>query len=231
MIYLYMQIFPCLCFTSSPGPSQNPVGLQPPGVGQGMTQQPTYSPMQAKTAAPPGPGLYSSELYQPFLATSSYQPGPTPTSYLSPPGPPLLTRPAMGSPLSHTPPQSTSPSPGPRMPPAQPTPPPPAVSSSSYYPNLQQPQAWQYNTALPQTYPPNSTSAPPRGPLGNHVTPATSSSLLPPPPASSSAYSSEPPAHMSHSTAQPPGPRMPPTSPHGFIQQGENTQFHCAMQW
>uniref|UniRef100_H3DF95 SEC24 homolog A, COPII coat complex component n=1 Tax=Tetraodon nigroviridis TaxID=99883 RepID=H3DF95_TETNG len=65
--------------------------------------------------------------------------------------------------------------PGPRMPPAQPTPPPPAVSSSSYYPNPQIPQAqaWQYNTALPPTFPPNSTSTPPRGPLGNHVTPTT----------------------------------------------------------
>lgn len=226
---MYMQIFPCLCFTSSPGPSQNPVGLQqPPGVGPGMTQQPTYSPMQAKSAAPPGSGLYLSGPYQPVLPSSSYQPGPTPTSYLSPLGPPLLTRPAMGSPLPHTPPHSATPSPGPRMPPAQPTPPPPAVSSSTYYPNPQQPQAWQYNTTLPPTYPPNSTNAPPRGPLGNHVTPATSSSLPPPPP--SSAYSSEPPAHTSHSTAQPPGPRMPPTSAHGFIQQGQSSTLPCSKK-
>lgn len=200
-----------------------------------MTQQPTYSPMQAKTAAPPGPGLSSSGPYQPVQPTNSYQPGPPPTSYLSPPGPPLLTRPAMGSPLSHTPPQSASPSPGPgpRMPPAQPTPPPPAVSSSSYYPNPQQQQApaWQYNTSPLPTGPPISKSAPPRGPLGNHVTPAAGSSLPPPPP--STAYSAVPPAHMSHSTMQPPGPRMPPTSAHGFIQQGEHKLLgsNCAAIW
>ncbi|XP_011609656.2 protein transport protein Sec24A isoform X2 [Takifugu rubripes] len=181
------------------------------GTGQSYTNGPSQHP------------LYSSGPYQPVQPTNSYQPGPPPTSYLSPPGPPLLTRPAMGSPLSHTPPQSASPGPGPRMPPAQPTPPPPAMSSSSYYPNPQQQQApaWQYNTAPPPTGPPISKSAPPRGPLGNHVTPAASSSLPPPPP--STAYSAAPPAHMSHmshSTMQPPGPRMPPTSAHGFIQPG-----------
>ncbi|TNM85210.1 hypothetical protein fugu_009388 [Takifugu bimaculatus] len=181
------------------------------GTGQSYTNGPSQHP------------LYSSGPYQPVQPTNSYQPGPPPTSYLSPPGPPLLTRPAMGSPLSHTPPQSVSPGPGPRMPPAQPTPPPPAMSSSSYYPNPQQQQApaWQYNTAPPPTGPPISKSTPPRGPLGNHVTPAASSSLPPPPP--STAYSAAPPAHMSHmshSTMQPPGPRMPPTSAHGFIQPG-----------
>ncbi|GLD46693.1 protein transport protein Sec24A isoform X1 [Lates japonicus] len=209
------------------GPSQNPVALQQlPGVSYGMTHQPTYNPMQAKAPAPPGPGLYPSGAYQPIPPVSSYQPGPPLTSYPAPPGQPLLTRPPLGIAPSHTPPQSASPSPGPRLPPAQATPPPPTVSSSSYYPNPQQPQpmapSWQYNTAPPPMGPPASMSTPPRGPVGNHVNPA-SSTTLPPPPLSSAAaaYSSAPPpAHVSHSATQPPGPGMPPTSLHGYTQPG-----------
>ncbi|XP_018547272.1 protein transport protein Sec24A [Lates calcarifer] len=210
------------------GPSQNPVALQQlPGVSYGMTHQPTYNPMQAKAPAPPGPGLYPSGAYQPIPPVSSYQPGPPLTSYPAPPGQPLLTRPPLGIAPSHTPPQSASPSPGPRLPPAQATPPPPAVSSSSYYPNPQQPQpmapSWQYNTAPPPMGPPASMSTPPRGPVGNHVNPASSATLPPPPPLSSAAaaYSSAPPpAHVSHSATQPPGPGMPPTSLHGYTQPG-----------
>ncbi|XP_022618156.1 protein transport protein Sec24A isoform X5 [Seriola dumerili] len=203
------------------GPSQNPVALQQlPGVSYGMTHQPAYNPMQAKAPAPPGPGLYPSGAYQPVPPVSSYQPGPPLTSYPASPGQPLLTRPPMGGPPSHTPPQSASPSPGPRLPPAQATPPPPAASSGSYYSNPPQPvaPAWQYNTAPPPMGPPSSMSTPPRGPVANHVNPASSSAVLPPP--SSAAYSSAPPAHVSHSATQPPGPRMPPTSLHGYIQPG-----------
>ncbi|XP_059207479.1 protein transport protein Sec24A isoform X2 [Centropristis striata] len=206
------------------GPSQNPVALQQlPGVSYGMTHQPTYNPMQAKAPAPPGPGLYPSGPYQPVAPVSSYQPGPPLTSYPAPPGQSLLTRPPMGGPPSHTPPQSASPSPGPRMPPAHATPPPPAVSSSSYYPNPQQQQqpmapTWQYNTAPPPMGPHSPMSAPPRGPVANHVNPAVSSTALPPP--SSAAYSSAPPAHVSHSVTQPPGPGMPPTSLQGYTQPG-----------
>uniref|UniRef100_A0A8C4ESQ0 SEC24 homolog A, COPII coat complex component n=1 Tax=Dicentrarchus labrax TaxID=13489 RepID=A0A8C4ESQ0_DICLA len=223
------------------GPSQNPVALQQlPGVSYGMTHQPNYSPMQAKAPAPPGPGLYPSgpyqpvppvssyqpvppvSSYQPVPPVSSYQPGPPLTSYPASPGQPLLTRPPMGGLPSHTPPQSASPSPGPRLPPAQATPPPPSVSSSSYYQNPQQPQpmapSWQYNTAPPPMGPPASMSTPPRGPVANHVNPAVSSTAPPPP--SSAVYTSAPPAHVSHSATQPPGPRMPPTSAHGYTQPG-----------
>ncbi|XP_049448030.1 protein transport protein Sec24A isoform X2 [Epinephelus fuscoguttatus] len=210
--------------TYTNGPSQNPVALQQlPGVSYGMTHQPTYNPMQAKAPPPPGPGLYPSGPYQPVPPGSSYQPGPPLTSYPAPPGQSLLTRPLMGGPPSHTPPQSASPSPGPRLPPAQATPPPPAVSSSSYYQNPQQPHpmapAWQYNAAPPPMGPPTSMSTPPRGPVANHVNPAASSTAPPPPP-TSAAYSSAPLAHVSHSVTQPPGPGIPPTSLHGYTQPG-----------
>lgn len=218
-----MRIFIVL---SSPGPSQNPVGLQqPPGISYGMTHQPTYNPMQAKAPAPLGPGLYPSGPYQPVPPVSSCQPGQPLTSYPAPPGQPLLTRPPMGSPPSHTPPQSASP--GPRLPHAQPTPPLSAVSSSSYYPNPQQPRpavpAWQYNTAPTPMGQPTSMSTPPRGPLANHVNPAASSAVPPTPAAA--AYSSGPTAHVSNCATQPLGPGMPPTSAHRFIQQGKNTKL------
>ncbi|XP_074528347.1 protein transport protein Sec24A-like isoform X3 [Halichoeres trimaculatus] len=205
------------------GPSQNPVALQQlPGVNYGMTHQPTYNPMQAKAPAPAGPGLYPTGPYQPIPPVSSYQSGLPPTSYPAPPGQPLLTRPPMAGLPSHTPPQSASPSPGPRLPPAQATPPPPPVSSSSYYQTPQQPQSmtptWQYNTAPPPMGPPASMNTPPRGLPANHVSSAASSTA-PPPPVSSAAYSSAPPAHVSHSTTQP-GPGMPPTSLHGYTQSG-----------
>ncbi|KAM8742199.1 protein transport protein Sec24A isoform 2-T2 [Acanthopagrus schlegelii] len=212
--------------TYANGPSQNPVALQQlPGVNYGMTHQPPYNPMQTKAPIPPGPGLYPSGPYQPVPPVSAYQPGPPPTSYPAPPGQTLLTRPPMGGLPSHTPPQSASPSPGPRVPPAQATPPPPPVSSSGYYQNPQQPQpmapAWQYNTAPPMMGPPTSMNAPPRGPVANHVNPAASSTApLPPPPPSSAAYSSAPPGHVGHGALQPPGPSMPPASAHGYTQQG-----------
>lgn len=208
------------------GPSQNPVAMQQlPGVSYGMTHQPTYNPMQAKAPAPPGPGLYPSGPYQPVPPVSSYQQGPPPSSYPAAPGQLLLTRPPMGVAPSHTPPQSASPSPGPRLPPAQATPPPPAVSSSNYYANPQQqqqqqqpmPPAWQYNTSPPPMGPPSSMSASPRGPVANHVNPATSVRAPPP---SSAPYSAAPPAPVSLSATQPPGPGMPPTSLHGYIQPG-----------
>lgn len=208
------------------GPSQNPVAMQQlPGVSYGMTHQPTYNPMQAKAPAPPGPGLYPSGPYQPVPPVSSYQQGPPPSSYPAAPGQQLLTRPPMGVAPSHTPPQSASPSPGPRLPPAQATPPPPAVSSSNYYANPQQqqqqqqpmPPAWQYNTSPPPMGPPSSMSASPRGPVANHVNPATSVRAPPP---SSAPYSAAPPAPVSLSATQPPGPGMPPTSLHGYIQPG-----------
>ncbi|XP_065819031.1 protein transport protein Sec24A isoform X1 [Labrus bergylta] len=202
------------------GPSQNPVALQQlPGVNYGMSHQPTYNPMQAKAPAPPGPGLYPVGPYQPVPPVSPYQPGPPLSSYQAPPGQPLLTRPQMAGPPSHTPPQSASPSPGPRLPPAQATPPPPAVSSSSYYQSPQQPQpmapTWQYNTAPPPMGPPTSMNTPPRGLPANHVNPAASSTA---------SYNSAPPASLSHSATQPPGPRMPPTSLHGYIQPGAAPQ-------
>ncbi|XP_042287324.1 protein transport protein Sec24A isoform X2 [Thunnus maccoyii] len=209
------------------GPSQNPVAMQQlPGVSYGMTHQPTYNPMQAKAPAPLGPGLYPSGPYQPVPPVSSYQQGPPPSSYPAAPGQQLLTRPPMGVAPSHTPPQSASPSPGPRLPPAQATPPPPAVSSSNYYANPQQqqqqqqqpmPPAWQYNTSPPPMGPPSSMSASPRGPVANHVNPATSVRAPPP---SSAPYSAAPPAPVSLSATQPPGPGMPPTSLHGYIQPG-----------
>ncbi|XP_042354800.1 protein transport protein Sec24A isoform X2 [Plectropomus leopardus] len=210
--------------TYTNGPSQNPVALQQlPGVSYGMTHQPPYNPMQAKAPAPSGPGLYPSGPYQPAPPGSSYQPAPPLTSYPAPPGQSMLTRPLIGTPPSHTPPQSASPSPGPRLPPAQATPPPPAVSSSGYYPNPQQPQpmapAWQYNTAPPPMGPPTSMSTPPRGPMANHVIPAASSTAPPPPP-SSAAYSSAPLAPVSHSVTRPAGPGMPPTSLHTYTQPG-----------
>ncbi|XP_033995960.1 protein transport protein Sec24A isoform X3 [Trematomus bernacchii] len=208
--------------TYTNGPSQNPVAVQQlPGGSYGMTQQPTYNPMQAKAPAPLGPGLYPSGPYQPAPPVSSYQHAPPVSSYQpAPPGQPLMTRPLLGGPPSHTPPQSASP--GPRLPPPQATPPPPAVSSSNYYPNPQQPQhmppAWQYNNAPPPMGSPSSMGTPPRGAMANHVNPAASSTapLLPP----SAAYSSAPAAHVSHSGAQPPGPGSPPTSLHGYIQPG-----------
>ncbi|XP_033955019.1 protein transport protein Sec24A isoform X1 [Pseudochaenichthys georgianus] len=209
--------------TYTNGPSQNPVAVQQlPGGSYGMTQQPTYNPMQAKAPAPLGPGLYPSGPYQPAPPVSSYQHAPPVSSYQpAPPGQPLMTRPLLGGPPSHTPPQSASP--GLRLPPPQATPPPPAMSSSNYYPNPQQPQhmppAWQYNNAPPPMGSPSSMGTPPRGAMANHVYPAASSTapLLPP---SSAAYSSAPAAHVSHSGAQPPGPGSPPTSLHGYIQPG-----------
>lgn len=232
---------PVFFILSSPGPSQNPVALQQlPGVSYGMTHQPTYNPMQAKAPAPPGPGLYPSGPYQPVPPAGSYQPGPPPTSYPTPPGQSLLTRPLMGGPPPHTPPQSASPSPGPRLPPGHATPPPPAVSSSSYYPSPQQPRpmapAWQYNTSPAPMGAPTSMSTPPRGPVANHVNPAASSTAPLPPPPSSAAYSSPPPAHVSHSVTQPPGPGMPPASLHGYTQPGRNTKAPlkcnmCTMQF
>nr|XP_043874300.1 protein transport protein Sec24A isoform X2 [Solea senegalensis] len=204
------------------GPSQNPVGLQQlPGVSYGMTHQPTYNPMQAKAPAPPGPGLYPTAAYQSGPPVSSYQSGPAHTSYPPPPGQPLLTRPAMGTPPSHTPPQSASPNHGPRMPLPRATPPPPAVSSSSYYSNPQQQPiapSWQYNTAPAPMGPPPSLSAPPCGPLANHTNPSSSSTVPPPP--TLTAYSSPQPAYGSHSATQPPGPRMPSTSHLGYTQPG-----------
>ncbi|KAG8008519.1 hypothetical protein GBF38_019714 [Nibea albiflora] len=77
--------------------------------------------------------------------------------------------------------------------------------------------AWQYNAAPPPMGPATSMSAPPRGPVANHVNPAASSTVPPPPP-SSAAYSPAPPAQLSHSATQPPGPRMPPISAHGYTQ-------------
>ncbi|XP_028277242.1 protein transport protein Sec24A isoform X2 [Parambassis ranga] len=204
--------------TYANGPSQNPVALQQlPGVNYGMTHQSPYNPMQAKVPVPPGPGLYPSGPYQPIPPVSSYHPGPPPTSYPSAPGQPLLSRPPIGGLPSHTPPQSASPSPGPRLPPAQATPPPPAVSSSSYYPNPQQPMApaWQYNTAPPPVGAAASMGTPPHGPVANHMNPAAS--LSGPPPLSSAAYSTTP---AVISQTQPPGPGMPPTSLHGYSQPG-----------
>ncbi|XP_034062334.1 LOW QUALITY PROTEIN: protein transport protein Sec24A [Gymnodraco acuticeps] len=202
--------------TYTNGPSQNPVAVQQlPGGSYGMTQQPTYNPMQAKAPCTPRPWnstpLGPTNLLPPV---SSYQPAP--------PGQPLMTQTAVGrSSIPHPPPSPASP--GPRLPPPQATPPPPAMSSSNYYPNPQQPQhmppTWQYNNAPPPMGSPSSMGTPPRGAMANHVYPAASSTapLLPP---SSAAYSSAPAAHVSHSGAQPPGPGSPPTSLHGYIQPG-----------
>lgn len=229
------------------GPSQNPVGLQqPPGVNYGMTPQPTFNPVQSKAPLPPVPGLYPSGTHRPAPPVSTYQPAPPPTAYPAPPGQPLFSRPPMGSPASHTPPQSASPSP--RPPPAQATPPPPAVSSSSYYQNPQQQPSlatgWQSNMAPRHIGPPTPMSTPPHGPLANHANPATNSSAplmsgvyssvgppppsaasygsLPPPP-TAAVYSSTPLTNPTHSATQPPGPGMPPTSQQGFTQPGRNT--------
>ncbi|XP_075888013.1 protein transport protein Sec24A isoform X3 [Nelusetta ayraudi] len=217
------------------GPSQNPVGLQqPPGVGYGMTHQPTYNPMQSKAPLPPGPGLYPSGTYQAVPLVSAYQPGPPPTSYPAAPGQPLLSRPPMGSPASHTPPQSASPSP--RPPTAQATPPPPAVSSSSYYPNPQQQQqqqqqqpplasGWQSNTAPRHMGPPTPMSTPPHGPLTNHVNPATNSTM----PLLSGAYSSvppPPPSAASYGSALPP----PPTAAAAYSSAPPANLIHSATQ-
>ncbi|XP_017275434.1 protein transport protein Sec24A isoform X2 [Kryptolebias marmoratus] len=207
--------------TYANGPSQNPVALQqPPGVNYGMNHQSAYNPMQAKALAPPGPGLYPSGPNQPVPPVSSYQPGPPVAPYPSSPGQPLLSRPPLGGLPSHTPPQSASPSPGPRIPSAQATPPPPAVSSSGYYPNPQQPMGptWRYNTAAPPMGPATAMSTPPRGPVANHVNPAAS--LAAPFPPSSATYSSAPPPEMSHSPTRISGPGVPPTSMHGYTQPG-----------
>ncbi|MEQ2282983.1 Protein transport protein Sec24A [Ameca splendens] len=193
--------------TYANGPSQNPVTLQqPPGVGYGMNHQPAYNPMQAKAPAPPGPGLYPSGPFQPIPPVGSYQPSPELSSYPSALGQPLLSRPLVGGHPSYTPPLSASP--GPRLPPAQATPPPPAVTSASYYPNPPQPMApaWHYNAAATPMGPASSMSTPPRGPVANHVNPTVSLAAPSPPP------------HMSHSTAQPSGPGVPPTSIHGYTQ-------------
>ncbi|XP_077402037.1 protein transport protein Sec24A isoform X2 [Vanacampus margaritifer] len=176
------------------GPSQNPVGVQQlPAVNYGLTHQ-AYNPMQAKAPAPPGPGLYPPGPYQHTPPVSSYQPGPPPTSYPAPPGQPRLIQPPVGVPVSRTPPHSASPSPGPRLPPAQGTPPPPAAYQNPQH--QQQPlmaPGWQYNSAAtPMT-------APPRGPATNHVNPPAS-------------YSSTP--SMSHNAVQ------PPTSLQGYGQPG-----------
>lgn len=219
-----MSVFFFIC---SPGPSQNPAALQQlPGVNYGMTHPQTYNPVQAKAPAPPGPGLYPSGAYQPVPPVSSYQTGQPLTSYPAPPSQPFLTRPPLGTPPSHTPPQSASPSPGLRLPPAQGTPPPPAVSSSNYNPNPQQPQpmaaAWHYNRAPPPMGPPSSMSAPPRGPVANHVNPAAS--LTAPPPPSSGAYISAPPVQQPHRSTQLSGAGMPPTSLQAYTQPGKNTK-------
>lgn len=189
-----------------------------------MNHQSAYNPMEAKAPAPPGPGHYPSGPYQPAPPVSFYQPDPTVASYPSAPGQPLLSRPPLGSLPSHTPPQSASPSPGPRIPPAQATPPPPAVSSSGYYPNPQQPMAptWQYNTATPPMGAVPSVSTPPRGPLTNHVNPTVR--LAAPSPLSSAAYSSAPPPKLFNSPAQNSGPGVAPTSMHGYTQPGRNTK-------
>ncbi|XP_037125072.1 protein transport protein Sec24A isoform X1 [Syngnathus acus] len=195
------------------GPSQNPVGVQElPAINYGLTHQANYnySPMQAKATAPPGPapGIYPSAPYQHVPQVSSYQAGPPPASYPVSPGQPHLTRPPLGGPASHTPPQSASP--GPRPPPAMSTPPPPAVSSSGYYPNPQHHQqpapGWQYNSAPPPAGPPTATNAPPRGPAPNHVSPPAP-------------YSSAPSASLSLSAVRPPtglqgyGPPGPGSAP------------------
>ncbi|XP_054611063.1 protein transport protein Sec24A isoform X2 [Dunckerocampus dactyliophorus] len=201
------------------GPSQNPIGVQQlPGVNYGMTHQPAYNPMQAKAPAPTAPGLYPSGSYQHIPPASSYLPGQAPTSYPAPLSQPQLTRPPPGGPVSHIPPQSasSSPSPGPRLPPAQGTPPPPAVSSSGHYSNFQQQQQqqqpsvtpqWQYNLAPPPTGPSPSINTPPRGPVPNHVsTPGPYSPALSP--------------SMSHNAMQPPRTGAPPTSLQGYNQPG-----------
>ncbi|XP_067085209.1 protein transport protein Sec24A [Osmerus mordax] len=200
------------------GPSQNPVPLQPPGQGYNMPHQIPYNPMQAKAPMPPGPGLYNS---------GPYQPGPPASSYQGPPGPPMMTRPPMGSLGVHTPPQSSSPSPGPspipgpRMSPLQGAPTPPA-SGNSYYPAPPQqqpaPPAWQYGAPRPMGAPPP-MATPPLGPMGNHHT--ASSSPGPPPSAAGYGVAAPvPPPPAFHNATPPPGPGLPPTTVHGYVQRG-----------
>ncbi|KAK1882732.1 Protein transport protein Sec24A [Dissostichus eleginoides] len=186
--------------TYTNGPSQNPVAVQQlPGGSYGMTQQPTYNPMQAKAPAPLGPGLYPSGPYQPAPPVSSYQHAP-PCQLL----PTSSSRPAADDQTSVG--RSS-------------TPHPPSVCQPWSEQPQHMPPAWQYNNTHPSMGPPSSMGTPPRGAMANHVNPAASSTapLLPP---SSAAYSSAPAAHVSHSGAQPPGPGSPPTSLHGYIQPG-----------
>lgn len=193
-----------LSFSCLPGPSQNPVELQPPGPGY-MAHQTPYNPMQAKGPMPPGPGLYNSGPYQPIPPVSSNQ---------ALPGQPMLKRPPMGPQHSMTPPQSASPGPGSRMPPAHATPPP--VSANNY----QHPPApaWQYGGTPPMGAPPSMGAPPPMAmpplrPVGNHM---TFSPSLATPQASSGEYSAAPPVF--HNASQPLGP---PTSLQGYTQQGK----------
>ncbi|XP_071272136.1 protein transport protein Sec24A-like isoform X3 [Salvelinus alpinus] len=185
----------------NPGPSQNPVALQPPGPGY-MAHQTPYNPMQAKGAMPPGPGLYNSGPYQPIPPVSSNQ---------ALPGQPMLKRPPMGPQHSMTPPQSASPGPGSRMPPAHATPPP--VSANNY----QHAPAWQYGGTPPMGAPPSMGAPPPMAvpplrPVGNHI---TSSPSLATPQATSAEYHATP--SVFHNATQPLGP---PTSLQGYTQQG-----------
>ncbi|XP_061747368.1 protein transport protein Sec24A isoform X1 [Nerophis ophidion] len=193
------------------GPSQNPVGVQQlPGVNYSMTHQPAYNPMQAKAPASHAPGLYPSGPYQHLPPVSSYQPGPPTTSYHAPLGQPQVTRPPLGGPMSHTPPQSASPSPGPRLPPVHGTPPPPAVSYGGYYSNPQQPpmaSQWQNNSAPPPTGPPVSSNVPPRGMPPNHMSPP-------------GPYSSAVSPSGSLNPMQPQHTGAPPTSLQGYSQPG-----------
>ncbi|XP_056140423.1 protein transport protein Sec24A [Lampris incognitus] len=198
------------------GPTQNPVSLQQPqGLGYNMAHQAPYNPIHMKSPMVPGPGLYNFGPRQPMPPASSYQHGPPSSSYQAPPLQPSLTRPPLGGPSSSTPPPSVSP--GPRMPPMQDTPPPPAVSANSYY---QQPvaQAWQYRTAPPSMGAPNPMHIMPQGPMDNHVSPAASSAATVPLTQTSAGYSSALPGPASHNTMQAPGPRLPPTSLHGYTQ-------------
>ncbi|XP_055797896.1 protein transport protein Sec24A-like isoform X3 [Salvelinus fontinalis] len=190
------------------GPLQNQVVLQPPGPSYNMAHQPPYNPMQAKGPMPPGPGLYNSGPYQPTPPVSSYQASP---------GQPMLNRPPMGPPHPMTSPQSTSPFPGPRMPPEQATPALP-VSANSYY---QHPPAWQYGAlplmgAPPPMGVPPPMATPPLAFVDNHV---TSSLSLAPLQASSAGYSAAP-SPVYHNAVQPSGPPLPPTSLHRYTQPG-----------
>ncbi|XP_036793624.1 protein transport protein Sec24A isoform X1 [Oncorhynchus mykiss] len=180
----------------NPGPSQNPVALQPPGPGY-MAHQTPYNPMQAKGPMPPGPGLYNSGPYQPVPPVSSNQ---------ALPGQPMLKRPPMGPQHSMTPPQSASPNPGSRIPPAHATPPP--VSANNY----QHAPAWQYGGTPPMGAPPP-MAMPPLRPAGNHM---TSSPSLATPQASSAEYRATPPVF--HNAMQ---PLCPPTSLQGYTQQAK----------
>ncbi|XP_034033847.1 protein transport protein Sec24A isoform X2 [Thalassophryne amazonica] len=199
------------------GPSPYPVTLQQqqqsPGVGYSATHQSPNNAVQTKAPIPTASGLYPSGPYQAIPPFSCYQPVPPSTSYPTPTGHPLLTRPPVAGPLPNTPPQSASS--GPRMP-AHATPPPPIVSSSSYYPNPQQPQnmapSWSYSTALPTVGPPSPMSTPPRSLVANHSSTVTLQSL--------GSYISAPPPPVSHSPSQTPPVGIPPTSLHGYTQPG-----------